>query len=524
MIPINFGHPHAQGLTHFWPFNERGGGKAFDAVGANHGTLTNGPVAGTTKLGLAGDFDGTNDYADVGVIAVADDTPWTFMCRVVFDDVNVRGLFGNQFTSGNYTRFFINNSSNFYIANDANAQAQMSAGTTITAGTLYHLALVCDGTSSSNIRLYVNGVLGSTGTLADSSLTIRKLASLGSASSNTLDGRMQDVRLYNRACSLREVQEIYADPTALFAKKRPILALVSAGAVSLEGAGSATSAASAALSANVAILGSALAASTGSAAISIAMPIAGSGLATASADADLGVSAALSGSATATVQANGDLLMTLGLSGAALAQALAQADVASALSLSGAGAATAAGQGAITLTLALAGDAIAQAQAQADLVSDGGGFSGAAVAQAAASADLVTKIPLAGNATAYVSGTGSVATILPLQGAAAAAVGANGALLVTVTLNAQALASALAQGELSATEGFMALQGVALAQAVGNATLSLSMPLSGAAIAQAAAHGALNTGALPILSDYTVELPALELWVDYPELNLAVNY
>ena len=67
---VNFSHPLAKGLVGLWLMNEGGGNKVYDLSGnENHGTLTNMDPATDWvggKDGPAIDFDGSDDYVDMG--------------------------------------------------------------------------------------------------------------------------------------------------------------------------------------------------------------------------------------------------------------------------------------------------------------------------------------------------------------------------------------------------------------------------------------------------------------------------
>jgi hypothetical protein len=66
---INTNHPLAQGLVGCWLFNEQTGNKIYDLSKDNHGNLINGVVRNPNNFGSL-KFDGTNDYAEFGVLQV----------------------------------------------------------------------------------------------------------------------------------------------------------------------------------------------------------------------------------------------------------------------------------------------------------------------------------------------------------------------------------------------------------------------------------------------------------------------
>src|SRR3989338_5343069 len=69
-LSILLGSPaqaQTSGLVGYWTFDEGAGTTANDSSGNNNtGTLTNGPTWTTGKIGQALNFDGVNDYVDLG--------------------------------------------------------------------------------------------------------------------------------------------------------------------------------------------------------------------------------------------------------------------------------------------------------------------------------------------------------------------------------------------------------------------------------------------------------------------------
>jgi len=56
----------ADGMVSYWRFDEESGTTAYDSVGANDGTLINGPFWTTGQVDGALSFDGVDDYVDCG--------------------------------------------------------------------------------------------------------------------------------------------------------------------------------------------------------------------------------------------------------------------------------------------------------------------------------------------------------------------------------------------------------------------------------------------------------------------------
>lgn len=100
------------------------------------------------------------------------------------------------------------NTPQFFVSNGA-AQGSGNSSITVTVGQLCHIAGTFDGT---NVSVYVNGVLGSTTVHAVTMGTgtgnwLQVGTSFGGT--NVGSGTMSDVRIYNRALSAEELNELY---------------------------------------------------------------------------------------------------------------------------------------------------------------------------------------------------------------------------------------------------------------------------------------------------------------------------
>ena len=99
-------------------------------------------------------------------------------------------------------------------------------------GKWYHLALVFDGTqATNNLRMYINGSPDSFGTisLTGSAVPRNSASALRIGASGTSDivgynGMIDEVRIYNRALSLAEIQDLYS---AVPSNVGPVIALSS---------------------------------------------------------------------------------------------------------------------------------------------------------------------------------------------------------------------------------------------------------------------------------------------------------
>lgn len=79
------------------------------------------------------------------------------------------------------------------------------AGAALTVGTWYHLTLVCDGTGSSNMRVYLNGVLNMTGVSFTLPFTTLTIGGTLASTAQWLNGRAAAVKVWNAALTTNEM-------------------------------------------------------------------------------------------------------------------------------------------------------------------------------------------------------------------------------------------------------------------------------------------------------------------------------
>lgn len=202
---ITFKQPSKNGLVGHWNFDEGRGTSAGDVSGnGNTGTLTNGPVWTSGKVGGGLNFDGSNDYVSMGDVDVSGDaitvSAWIkpdtlsgFTAPVHKRDAYMFYLNGNVLRPSVFT----------------NTQYDLTGSIQIPLNQWTHIVFTYDG---SDIKGYVNGVSdGSTsasGNINDSSYDLRISGEDGTNSYN-FDGLLDDVRIYNTALSASEVTNLY---------------------------------------------------------------------------------------------------------------------------------------------------------------------------------------------------------------------------------------------------------------------------------------------------------------------------
>ena len=216
-------------LSAHWTFDDATGSVAYDASGnGNNGALINGPAWTTGKISGAISLDGINDYVDAGSASNLDDIPVKTITawikrKTVSNSQNIamKGYTGG----GGGWEFYVRRSTGGASGNRIGYNHEWSNSqwsTAIWYGSTdlniadqwVHVAVVYDSRSPSNLPvMYVNGIqetvnidvaaLGTEATDSGNNLT------LGGVPGETGDIELDDVRVYSRALSSVDIQQIY---------------------------------------------------------------------------------------------------------------------------------------------------------------------------------------------------------------------------------------------------------------------------------------------------------------------------
>lgn len=210
------------GLVAHWEFDESSGTSASDNTGNGHtGTLTdmdpvNDWVAG--HIGGALDFDGNNDNVESPDADDLDNTNALTITAWAYPT----NLNGNPQAIISKRIYFPNDNSYgifFYTANRLNVDIdsnndRFSSNTIFSDNQWYHIAVVFDGTQTAGqrVRIYVNGALDITGAESSSVLpnysSPIKIGQLNGNNGSFFEGRLDDIRIYNRVLSNTEIQTL----------------------------------------------------------------------------------------------------------------------------------------------------------------------------------------------------------------------------------------------------------------------------------------------------------------------------
>ncbi|MFA5870722.1 MAG: LamG-like jellyroll fold domain-containing protein [Candidatus Paceibacterota bacterium] len=212
------------GLVGYWHFDEGMGTTTYDASGiGNIGTLTNSPTWQTSancKAGVCLDFNGTTNYVSVGnknehtLSTRGSVSIWIYIPSTwggsTYPNVVSKGASAGWDTDG-WSLYVFNPNSDGRIGvgqRSGTSVANISFLNTL-KDEWVHIVGTWDG---SQIKIYENGVLKGTTTQSFSlPVTTTSLFIGKDQNSQYFDGKIDEVRIYNRALSVTEILAMYND-------------------------------------------------------------------------------------------------------------------------------------------------------------------------------------------------------------------------------------------------------------------------------------------------------------------------
>ena len=208
----------ANGLVGWWKMDEGSGSSTADASNnGNAGTLVSGPTWVVGSDGSALTFNGTSQYIEMTNVVqpttAVSVSAWVKPSSVPEGLQSIAGTWDD--VSGDYRTYLLSLQSGtaaFYASSDGGGVPTAVGTTMLESGIWYHLTGTFDGT---NIRIYVNGVLEATTYSPGGIATNPYPFYIGGMNAGGLGGRtyfpgvIDDVRLYTRALSAYEVQELH---------------------------------------------------------------------------------------------------------------------------------------------------------------------------------------------------------------------------------------------------------------------------------------------------------------------------
>jgi len=210
----------------YWALNDNTGTQAADSSGNNNnGTLTNGPTWTTGRFDYAVNFDGTNDFIDLGAPATFNSlqvpmtiTGWFYKTSTTPSNqplfAQYKGTTGHQLIK----MVRVDSGQLKYYGSTAGGGYQ-SFGTLVPAlNTWNFFAVKVSGTiAAPAVTIYLNGASQGTNFAALSSTpaTAAKIY-IGGDEANSgerFTGKIDDVRIYNYALSSADISALYNTPT-----------------------------------------------------------------------------------------------------------------------------------------------------------------------------------------------------------------------------------------------------------------------------------------------------------------------
>jgi len=207
------------GLVGHWTFDgpDTNTVSAADSSGqGNDGTLSGGPVPAIGKVGQALDFDGVDDVVVIsgegGGYSIDIYTVSAWIKRDLISG-NQENIIDNRDGLNDGWRMNLETDDGLdceYDGTGGGADIEIAPSADILAGTWYHIACVSDG---SNLRSYFNGKPINTGdTSGAGSISETTDLTIGDRSASPggrFDGKIDEVRIYNRALSADEITALY---------------------------------------------------------------------------------------------------------------------------------------------------------------------------------------------------------------------------------------------------------------------------------------------------------------------------
>jgi hypothetical protein len=196
-------------LSGYWNLDETSGGSAADSSGNNNlGTLANGPVWTSGRVGNGLSFDGVNDYVSLGDPAsLRPSNVITLAAWVNFSNTSSnRQIIAKDDSEYPLNETFLRiNAGGAIVCSVGGVRVTVSPGVAI--GQWTHLACTYDG---ANVRVYVNGSqrgsVPRTGPIPDE-VGVGWLIGARTPASPAIfmSGKLDEVRIYNRALSANDI-------------------------------------------------------------------------------------------------------------------------------------------------------------------------------------------------------------------------------------------------------------------------------------------------------------------------------
>lgn len=204
------------GCISHWKFDENTGTVINDSVGTRTGTAT-GMTWGTGKVGSAGSFDGIDDYVGVNQL-IGSPTQYSMSgwCYLVGSDTTGAGLI----SLGDYSGIILRNYSTpkqIGFRYDGATWRATGSQTATPFNEWHHYVFSVDDTNNLQ-TLYIDGLYGTTSTWPANTQWSGQGTQIcfgkhgDGGTTNDLNGRIDEVRVFNRAVTAQEAIDLWAIP------------------------------------------------------------------------------------------------------------------------------------------------------------------------------------------------------------------------------------------------------------------------------------------------------------------------
>ena len=194
-------------LIGWWPLHEQSGSAADLSGEGNAGTLSGGLTQGVWgRSGLTSySLDGTDDYVDTSLSSVSSPLTFTYWFRPA-DITNLQEVFNNFNTTTSSDLLIRQDGENVRII--ADTVSSFTSTVALSKNTWYHISIVIND----GVTIFIDGGQTDSDGSGDNTFDTANNFRFGSRAddgSNSYNGLLADARLYDRALSDNEIQELY---------------------------------------------------------------------------------------------------------------------------------------------------------------------------------------------------------------------------------------------------------------------------------------------------------------------------
>jgi len=214
------------GLVSHWKFDEMDGTTAYDSAGNNNGTLIDGPTWTDGKHGGALSFDNFDDYVNVphsDELNITDDitiSAWVWDNGTVAGSIAIvsktvdSGAFNSpyDFRIDNKDPAFTVGGPLAFVRSDASGHEYAYSAVAVSTIQWHHVLVTVE---NNELSFYIDGfiVANSEDYLSRPASTNTNPLYIGRRDGDLyFDGKIDDVRIYNRALNSSEAYELYTIP------------------------------------------------------------------------------------------------------------------------------------------------------------------------------------------------------------------------------------------------------------------------------------------------------------------------